>query len=122
VPASNCWQFEAGTMILAEGTNAKAFYIVTKGTVEVILPRPGQSDVIALQLGPGKCFGEMEFFHEKKHHASIRAAESGPVEALAISYEKLKELLDQSDVTREALQQMADRHAAENSKQREGAS
>jgi ABC-type lipoprotein export system ATPase subunit len=111
-------QFEPGAMILSEGTNADAFYIVTKGTVEVILPRPGQSDVIALQLGPGKCFGEMEFFHEKKHHASIRAAESGPVETLVISYEKLKELLDQSEATREALHQMADRHEEENIKRR----
>jgi len=115
-------QYEAGTMILSEGTHADAFYIVTKGTVEVILPREGQSDVIALQLGSGKYFGEMEFFHEKKHRASIRASESGPVDVLAIGYDKLKELLDQSEVTLEALQQMADRHAAENSKQREGAS
>jgi len=111
-------QYEAGTMILSEGTNADAFYIVTKGTVEVILPREGQSDVIALQLGPGKYFGEMEFFHEKKHRASIRASESGPVEALAVSYAKLKELLDQSDVTLEALHQMADKHEAEYIQQR----
>jgi CRP-like cAMP-binding protein len=91
---------------------------VTKGTVEVILPRPGQSDVIALQLGPGKFFGEMEFFHEKKHRASIRAAESGPVETLVIGYEKLKELLDQSETTLEALHQMAEKHEEENVKRR----
>jgi len=106
--------YEAGTMVLSEGTNADTFHIVTQGTVEVVLPRAGQSDVIALQLGPGKYFGEMEFFHEKKHRASIRASESGPVETLAISYEKLKELLDQSEVTREALHQSAHQHAEEN--------
>ena len=106
--------YEAGAMILSEGTNADTFYIVTHGTVEVILPRPNQSDVVALQLGPGKVFGEMEFFHEKKHRASIRASESGPVEVLAIGYEKLSELLKQSEVTREALQQMADKHNGEN--------
>jgi len=110
--------YDAGAMILTEGTNADAFYIVTKGTVDVILPREGQSDIIALQLGPGKYFGEMEFFHEKKHHASIRASEIGPVEVLAISYEKLNELLNQSDVTREALQQSADKHKEENVKRR----
>lgn len=115
-------QHEAGSMILAEGTHADAFYIVTKGTVEVVLPRPGQSDVIAVQLGPGKYFGEMEFFHEKKHRASIRASESGPVETLAISYDKLKELLDQSEITREALHQSADKHEEENVAQREGQS
>lgn len=106
--------FDAGAMILSEGTNADTFYIVSKGAVEVILPRQNQSDVVALQLGPGKVFGEMEFFHEKKHRASIRASESGAVEVLAIGYEKLAELLDQSEVTREALHQMADKHQGEN--------
>ncbi|MBE0671979.1 MAG: ATP-binding cassette domain-containing protein [Anaerolineales bacterium] len=106
--------YEAGTMILAEGTNADTFYIVSKGTVEVILPRPNQSDVIALQLGPGKCFGEMEFFHEKKHRASIRASEAGPVEVLAIGYDQLSELLKQSEATQEALRQMANKHSGEN--------
>ncbi|MCC6985958.1 MAG: ATP-binding cassette domain-containing protein [Anaerolineales bacterium] len=106
--------FEAGAMILSEGTNADTFYVVAQGTVEVILPRLNQSDVVALQLGPGKVFGEMEFFHEKKHRASIRASESGAVEVLAIGYEKLSELLDQSEVTREALNQMANRHQGEN--------
>ncbi len=106
--------YEAGSMILSEGANADTFYVVSKGTVEVILPRPNQSDVIALQLGPGKCFGEMEFFHEKKHRASIRASEAGPVEVLAIGYDQLSELLDQSDATQEALRQMANKHAGEN--------
>lgn len=106
--------FEAGAMILAEGTNADAFYIVTHGTVEVVLPRPNQSDVVALQLGPGKVFGEMEFFHETKHRASIRASESSAVEVLAIGYDQLSELLNQSDVTREALNQMANKHNGEN--------
>ena len=112
--------YDAGTMILAEGTDANAFYIVTKGTVEVVLPRADQSDVIALQLGPGKYFGEMEFFHEKKHRASIRASEAGPVEVLTIGYDKLEELLNQSDVTRETLHQFADQREEENVKRREG--
>jgi len=112
-------KYDAGTMILEEGTNADAFYIVTKGTVEVILPRVNQSDVVAVQLGPGKYFGEMEFFHEKKHRASIRASEHSSVEVLAIGYDKLNELLNQSDVTRDALHQFADKHEEENVKRRE---
>lgn len=106
--------FEPGAMILSEGANADTFYIVSHGTVEVVLPRPNQSDVVAVQLGPGKVFGEMEFFHEKKHRASIRASEAGPVEVLAIGYEKLTELLDQSGVTREALKELAGKHHGEN--------
>ena len=107
-------QYEAGAMILVEGKNSDAFYIVSKGTVEVVLPRQNQSDVIALELGPGKYFGEMEFFHERRSRASIRACESCPVEVLAISYDQLNELLGQSEVTRETLHKMADKHKAEN--------
>ena len=106
--------FEPGAMILTEGTNADCFYIVAKGTVEVVLPRENQSDVIALQLGSGKYFGEIEFFHEKKHKASIRASEREPVEVLCITYDQLNELLGQSPVTREALQESANKHEAEN--------
>jgi ABC-type lipoprotein export system ATPase subunit len=111
-------QYEAGTMILTEGTNADSFYIVTKGMVEVILPRSNQSDVITLQLGPGKILGEMAFFHERKRRASVRASEYGPVELLVLTYDQLDELLSRSEVTREALHQMADKHEAENIKLR----
>jgi ABC-type lipoprotein export system ATPase subunit len=112
--------YEPGTMILMEGGQNDTFFVVSAGIVEVVLPRPNQSDVIALQLGPGKYFGEMEFFHDHKNKASIRASESGPVETLAIPYDQLKELLGQSEVAREALHQAAHRHAQENIELREG--
>jgi putative ABC transport system ATP-binding protein len=107
-------KFDAGAMILTEGKNADAFYVVSKGTVEVILPRPNQSDVVALELGPGKYFGEIEFFHEHRNRASIRACESCSVEVLEISYATLHELLSQSEVTRELLHKAADAHEEEN--------
>ena len=110
--------YEAGTLILSEGTNADKFYIVSKGTVEIILPRKNQSDVVVLQLGPGKFFGEMAFFHEGKRRASVRASENGPVEALSLSYDQLNELLDQSETTRDWLHRMADRHEKENAEWR----
>lgn len=105
-------------MIFTDGSNADTFYIVAKGMVDVVLPRPGQSDVVALQLGPGKFFGEMAYFHDHKRRASIRATEHSPVEVLAIGYDQLTELLNQSEATREALQQMAEKHAAENVQKR----
>src|SRR5512135_1339592 len=111
-------QYEAGAMILTEGRNSDTFYIVSKGTVEVVLPRPGQSDVIALQLGPGKYFGEMEFFHEHKNRASIRACETCPVEVLAMDYPTLTGLLEASEPTRESLHQSADQHEKENVEKR----
>lgn len=112
-------QFEAGAMIVSEGTNADTFYIVTKGTVEVILPRRNQSDVIAMQLGPGKFFGELAFFRDRKRHASVRAAESGTVEVLALGYDQLNDLLNQSESTHHWLSQIADRNEQRNTALRE---
>jgi ABC-type lipoprotein export system ATPase subunit len=102
--------YEAGTMIVSQGTQADTFYILCKGMVEVVLPRPNQSDLIAMQLGPGKFFGEMAFFHDRKRQASVRAAETGSVEVLALSYAQLEELLDQSESTRDLLRQIAARN------------
>jgi ABC-type multidrug transport system ATPase subunit len=112
-------QYEAGAMILVEGKNSDAFYIISKGTVDVILPRVNQSDVIALELGPGKYFGEMEFFHDRRSRASIRACETCPVEVLALDYETLNQVLNESGSTREALHYAADQHEEENVEWRE---
>ncbi len=113
-------RYEAGAMIITEGTNSEAFYVVSEGTVEVILPRTGQSDVVVVELGPGKYFGEMEFFHEHRNRASIRACKTCSAEVLAITYDQLNKLLEQSQVTREALHKAADAHEAENVKERGG--
>ena len=112
-------QYEPGAMILVEGKSSDAFYIISKGTVDVILPRANQSDVIAVQLGPGKYFGEMEFFHERRSRASIRACESCPVEVLVLDYEALSSILNESEPTREALHHAADQHEEENVERRE---
>jgi ABC-type lipoprotein export system ATPase subunit len=106
--------YKPGSMILSEGTNADAFYIVSKGTVEIVLPRPNQSDVIAVQLGAGKFFGELAFFRDRKRHASVRASEAGSVEVLALDYDQLSELLSQSEATRDWLRQIADQNEQHN--------
>jgi ABC-type lipoprotein export system ATPase subunit len=110
--------YEPGTMIVSEGTDADTFYVVSKGTVEVVLPRTDQSDVIAMQLGPGKFFGELAFFRDRKRQASVRASEHGSVEVLALSYDQLNELLGQSEATNDWLRQIADRNAQRNTELR----
>jgi ABC-type lipoprotein export system ATPase subunit len=110
--------YEPGAMILTEGKDNDKFYIVSKGIVEVVLPRPNQSDVILLQLDPGKYFGEIAFFHGEKSRASVRAAESNPVEVLTMDYATLSSLLKESEPTREALHQAADKHEQENIEKR----
>ena len=112
--------YAPGEVILTEGKESKAFYIIAKGSVEVVLPRPNQAEVVALELGPGKYFGEMEFFHERRSRATIRARESNAVEVLCMDYASLQSLLDESETTREVLLQAADLHEQENAARRNG--
>ena len=107
-------QFEPGTIILHEGTTGDAFYIVSKGVVEIVLPRPNQSDVVAAQLGPGQYFGEMQLLHGQKRSASARAYEQGPIEVLSLDFDTMRELLSASEATHEAMQALADQRKRQN--------
>ena len=113
-------QFEPGTMILQEGTSGDAFYIVSKGLVEIVLPRPNHSDVVAAQLGPGQYFGEMQLLHGHKRSASARAYERGPAEVLTLDFDTMRQLLSTSDATREAMQALAGQRKQQNIELRGG--
>jgi ABC-type lipoprotein export system ATPase subunit len=111
-------KYDAGSIILQEGESRKNFHIITKGTVEVFLQRENASDVVVAQLGPGKYFGEIEYFHNQENRASIRASEIGPVEVVALDYDELHDLLNESESTREALEAAAQKHEEENRQHR----
>jgi ABC-type lipoprotein export system ATPase subunit len=115
-------RYEPGAMIMNEGTSGDLFYIVSKGTVDIMLERDSAANVIAAQMGPGQYFGEMEFLHGRKRSASVRAAErGGEVEVLTLSFDTLRDLLDRSEATREEMQRTADERMKENLAVRGGA-
>jgi ABC-type lipoprotein export system ATPase subunit len=108
-------QYDPGAMILNEGTSGNLFYIVAKGTVDIMLERANAADVVAAQMGPGQYFGEMEFLHGQRRSASVRAAErGGQVEVLTLNFDTLRDLLNSSDATREEMQRTADERMKQN--------
>ena len=114
-------RYDPGAMILSEGTSGNLFYIVSKGTVDVMLERANAANVIAAQMGPGQYFGEMEFLHGQNRSASIRAAEHGePVEVLTLSFDTLRDLLDKSESTRAEIQKIASERKKQNVELRRG--
>ena len=114
-------RYDPGAMILSEGTSGNLFYIVSKGTVDVMLERANAANVIAAQMGPGQYFGEMEFLHGQERSASIRAAEQGgPVEVLTLSFDTLRDLLDKSENTRAEIQKIASERKKQNVELRGG--
>jgi ABC-type lipoprotein export system ATPase subunit len=108
-------RYEPGAMIMSEGTSGNLFYIVSKGTVDITLERENAANVIAAQMGQGQYFGEMEFIHGRKRSASVRASErGGEVEVLTLSFDTLRDLLANSEATREEMKRIADERMKQN--------
>jgi ABC-type lipoprotein export system ATPase subunit len=113
--------YDPGATILNEGTTGNLFYIVSKGTVDIMLERTHAANVIAAQMGPGQYFGEMEFIHGQRRSASVRASDrGGPVEVLTLDFNTLNDLLDKSAVTRDEIQRVANERREQNVELRGG--
>jgi ABC-type lipoprotein export system ATPase subunit len=100
-------RYEPGTMILRQGSSGRDFYIVSQGTVDIILQRQNASDVVVAQLLPGQYFGEIQFLHGDKRSASARASEHASVEVFRLDYDTMNDLLSDSEMTREMLSRVA---------------
>ena len=64
-----------GELILKEGDQAVAFYVITSGRVEVVKGLESANPDVLASLGPGEFFGEMALLEGYLRSASIRAAE-----------------------------------------------
>ncbi|MCS7061339.1 MAG: ATP-binding cassette domain-containing protein [Anaerolineae bacterium] len=106
--------FPAGATILQEDTHGDHFFIVTGGTANVFLRRPGASDVMVASYGPGQYFGEIEALRGGKWRATIRAAPDTPVDVVALDRETFVQLLAESDATRQIIEQVVQSRLAEN--------
>jgi ABC-type lipoprotein export system ATPase subunit len=106
--------FAPGATILTQGEPADAFYIVTKGQVEVLLHNPSGHDVIVTTMQAGQYFGEVELLRGSANIANIRAANEGDVEVAMLDREEFTQLIGESEMTRMVIDQLADARAAEN--------
>jgi energy-coupling factor transporter ATP-binding protein EcfA2 len=107
------FKFSPGEPIIHENDPGDHFYIVTKGEVEVALKRPGGSDVVVSRMVEGEYFGEIEMFSGVKAIATVRAGFL-PVEVLALDREPFMALMNQSEITRVALQHIVNKRKREN--------
>ena len=106
--------YEAGALIVKQDSSGNDFYIVATGKVEIVLQRPGASDVLVAQLTAGQYFGEMQLLHGKGRAASVRASELTPVEVFKLDYQTMNDLLGESQATREVLSRVADERQQQN--------
>lgn len=67
--------YRAGDVVVRQGEPATAFFVVTRGCLEVIRNESGLGDFVAATLEPGTFFGEMALLREGSRTATVRACE-----------------------------------------------
>jgi len=73
--AARLQSYGAGEAVVKQNDPATAFFILTRGCLEVIRNEPGIGEVVAATLEPGSFFGEMALLKAGTRTATIRACE-----------------------------------------------
>ncbi|MBL4763197.1 MAG: protein kinase [Gammaproteobacteria bacterium] len=68
---SEWFEVEAGEVVVTEGEVDNSFYVITRGTVEVV-----KGKQVIGTMGQGDCFGEMAYLTRRPRTASIVAKEN----------------------------------------------
>jgi CRP/FNR family transcriptional regulator, cyclic AMP receptor protein len=70
---------DVGAVIVAQGSEGEAMYVVGKGQVEIQIESESGSKYLAVYLGEGQVFGEMALIDKGKRSASVVVAEDETV-------------------------------------------
>jgi ABC-type lipoprotein export system ATPase subunit len=105
-------QHEPGSIILREGAAPDNFYLITRGSAEVVLKGADGSDIIVSTLHSGQYFGEIGLLRGAERNATVRAGHSG-VEVMALDKETFNGLMNESETMRDAIDEVADRRELE---------
>jgi ABC-type lipoprotein export system ATPase subunit len=106
--------FPPGATIIHEGVPPEGFYIITKGEVEVHLKAPNGQEFVVARMGPGQYVGEIELLRGGHSIATVRASAETGAEVAALNPEQFTYLMDESEATREAIDQVVEDRLAEN--------
>lgn len=91
--------YAPGEVIIRQGDLPDRFYIVIRGRAEVWHEAlSGRTHTVEVRQ-PGEYFGEIGLLHNKPRSATVRAAEEGEVEVLALDRDAFQELMDDSRAT-----------------------
>jgi ABC-type lipoprotein export system ATPase subunit len=99
-------QFAPKSTILHQGQTVDYLFMIVSGAVEIVLNNQASDEMSLACLGPGQFFGEVELTQGGQSIASVRAAARGAEVAL-LPKETFYRLVDESPLTRHAIQDLA---------------
>ncbi len=110
VEAVGVKSFADGECPVRQGDPGDSFYVIKKGTVEVIVGKAGSDSVVAT-LGPGNFFGEMSLLTGAARTATIRVKDDA--EFVVIDRESFRDTLVNNPAIAESLSRiLSERQAA----------
>jgi ABC-type lipoprotein export system ATPase subunit len=111
--------YPPGAAIIREGTPPDNFYIITRGSVDIVLQQPGGSEIVVTTMGVGQYFGEIALLHGGTHNATVRAGSKTGVEVIALDHDEFNHLVAESPSTQAAIDQVAHQRVEENTAARQ---
>ena len=100
--------FRQGDVIIRQGDEATAFYIIERGTVSV-----SKDGKVVARLAAGEYFGEIGLLHGVPRTATV-TAESSTVQVLELSREAFLELVENCDLVSSEMAAIARKRTAHN--------
>jgi cytochrome P450/CRP-like cAMP-binding protein len=76
--------YQPGEIIIQQGDETDAFYMLVRGMVEVYIKQPGQIPQLLAEMTDGAFFGEIGLLQGIRRTATVRASEATVVEVLVI--------------------------------------
>ena len=100
--------YAPGSVIIRQGDPARDFYIITAGTVEILLRQPGGTELVVNRLGRGEYFGEIALLRGGTRRNTVRAGPDEEVEVMALDRETFDRLMSESEPARRELRRVAE--------------
>jgi CRP-like cAMP-binding protein len=105
--------YAPGEIIVRQGEAPDKFYMVTRGSVDILIPQRTGVDLVVATMGKGQYFGEIELIHGGENIATARAALDTGVEVVALDRETFASLLAASQAAEAEIHRVADERLAE---------
>jgi len=104
--------YASGEYLVKQGQDGDSFYIIDKGSVEVLVTDQDGRQTKVAELGAGKFFGEMSLLTGEKRSASIRAV--ADVKVLVVEKKDISPILTANPKIAESLSKMIEQRQKEN--------
>ncbi len=93
----------AGATVFAQGEAADRFYIVVRGSVEVLRSKGGGPEELVAVLEPGQFFGEMGLLQEKERNSTVRVTADGDASFVSLDADIFRRLVADNALAHDAI-------------------